>query len=74
MTKQNKRQAIGPILPPRLTNSWKFLKPNKSKGLLSFWEVKILGWFTNTGYEKTQKSVVSDMALYYAQYKHTKSR
>ena len=54
MTKQNKRQAISPILPSSENNKhiWKLFKPNKpkAKGQLSFSEVKILGWFTIIGY------------------------
>ena len=33
---------------------WKLFKPNKREGLLSFWEFKILGWFTHIVYKKTR--------------------
>ena len=58
-TKQNTRQAIGSILPPRIANSWKLLKRNKPKGLLNFWEVKICGWFTHIVYNRTQFTISS---------------
>ena len=32
----------------------RLFKPNKYKGLPSFWEVKILRWFAHIGYKKTQ--------------------
>ena len=44
-----RRQAIGSILPPRITSPWKHFKSNKPKGLRSFWKVKILGWFIHIG-------------------------
>ena len=38
------------FLPSRIINILRFFKPNKPKEQLSFWEVKILGWFAITGY------------------------
>ena len=40
---------LGSILPSRLANSRKIFKPNKPKGLLSFWEEKILVSFNIIG-------------------------
>ena len=38
------------ILPPRITNPWKLIKPDKPKGPLSFYEVKIFRCFIHIGY------------------------
>ena len=48
---------------------WKLFKPNKLKGLFSFWFLG--GLHTLVIRERSSGSVVSDMALYYAQYRHT---
>ena len=67
------RQAIRLIFPPTITSPQKLFKPNKPKEFLSFWDMKVLGWFTNIGLrEHSSGSVVFDMALYYTQYEHTK--
>ena len=36
-----------PILPQQTTKPWKMFNPKKSKGLLTFWEVKNSGCFTH---------------------------
>ena len=48
------RQAVGSILPPKITSLWKLFKLNTPTGLLSSWEVKTFGWFTHIGYKRTQ--------------------
>ena len=47
---KQKTGNIGSINPSRITNAWKIFEPNKPKGQPSFWEVKILGWFTIYNY------------------------
>ena len=65
------------ILPTRMKKPWKLFKPKEHKGLHNFWEVKILGGGGGAGLhtviirEHNSGSVLLDMALYYAQYKHT---
>ena len=44
------------------TKDFKFFKPNKPKGQLSFQEVKTLGWFTNIGC--TLQNTFQDHALH----------
>ena len=44
---QNTRQEICSALSPRITNPRKLFKSDKTKGLPSFWEVKIFEWFKN---------------------------
>ena len=44
---QNARQEISSALSPRITNPRKLFKSDKTKGLPSFWEVKIFEWFKN---------------------------
>ena len=67
------RQYNPSFYRPRITNSWKLFKPNKPKGLFSFLKVEIFGWFTHIVIkEHSSGLVMSGMALYHAQYKHTK--
>ena len=65
---KHKVQTIGSILPPRIANRWKLFKPNKTEGLVIFWEVKMFGWFTRMVIrEHSSGSACSYMALYYTQ-------
>ena len=47
--KTKDRQQVPPSYWARITNPWELLKPNKPKGQLSCWKVKILGRFTIIG-------------------------
>ena len=44
-TKTEDRKSVTSSNWERLTNPWKFFKPNKPTRQLSFWEFKILKWF-----------------------------
>ena len=63
MTKKNRRQAIGSILPSSQNNKpMEPFQPNKPKGQRSFWEVNILGWFAIIGY--TFQNTLQDQKLH----------
>ena len=65
-----KCKADNRFYPPTKNNKpWTLFKPNKLKGLLSFWFLG--GLHTLVIRERSPGSVVSDMTLYYAQYRHT---
>ena len=62
---QNKiedRKSVIPSSWARLTNPWKLFRLNKPTRQLSFWEFKILRWFTITDY--TLLNTLQDHALY----------
>ena len=64
MTNYDRRQAVGSIFPLGITNPLKLFKPKKPKGLLSFWEIKIFGWFVHISYKRTQFRISCVSQLY----------
>ena len=56
---QIKHKVGNRFYPPitKITKPWKLFKPNKVKGLLNFWEVKVFGWFTHIGCKRTQLKI-----------------
>ena len=60
--KREDRQSVTSFSWARLTRPWKLLKPNKPTRQLSFWEFKILRWFTIIDY--TLQNTLQDHALH----------
>ena len=59
--KTEDRQSVTSSSWARLTNPWKLFKPNKPTRQLSFWEFKILRWFTIIDY--TLQNTLQDHTL-----------